>query len=298
MIPSIAAIGLGLALQERLEFRVDVNRVHIDVFVTREGAVPGRLSQESFEVYDNGARQRAELVDIASVPQTFAILLDESGSIRGNKQDLLQRAVLNFADHLRDGDELSVLSFGRRTKLRSPLGFGRPAALESAFAIRGGGLTALNDALFLTTSYLRTARGRPILVVFTDGVDNASWVDEATVLESARLSEVVVYAVEAEAALDASRSAGNLVAGGHSARSLAMLDELTRLTGGRSVESARGEAVSAAFEEILSEVSARYFLVFTPPADAQPGWHELRVKVKGVRDSGVRARAGYFLPFE
>lgn len=296
MRTSLAAVGLVLALQEReaLEFRVAVNRVLVDVFLTGEGESLGRLPREAFEVYDNGARQQIELVDVASVPQTFAILLDESGSISGTKRELLQQAVVDFANHLRDGDELTVLSFDERTKLRKALGFERPAAETGAYAIQGGGWTALNDALFLTMSYLRKGRGRPILVVFTDGVDNASWIDEQAVLESARLSEVVVYAVKAEAAVDPQR-AGTLV-GGNSGRSLVMLEELTRMTGGRSVDVAPGASFSEAFEEILSEVSTRHIVALTPPIDSEPGWHELRVKVKGTRDVEVRARAGYFAP--
>jgi VWFA-related protein len=159
-------------------------------------------------------------------------------------------------------------------------------------------LTALNDALFLAMSYLRNARGRPILVVFTDGVDNASWVDEEQLLESARLSEVVVYAIRAETAVDVSRRAGPLSAGGSSGESVATLDALTRLTGGRSIGASQGEVYARAFEEIVAEVNTRYVLAFTPPDDARPGWHELRVKVRGVLDADVRARAGYFLPGE
>lgn len=299
MSAALALSLLAFAGQEQdiFEFQVDVSRVYIDVFVTRQGEAVSDLEASNFEVYDNGVRQQVELTDAASVPKTFALLLDESGSITGRKQELLEEALLEFAARLSDEDELTVLSFAERAVLRHPLGFERPDNEGDTYRIQGGGWTAFNDALFLTMTYLRNAKGRPILVAFTDGMDNASWIGAEAVVESARSSEAVIYAVKADVGT-AALVGGTVVPGGSSGRSAAMLDELTRMTGGLSLEAGRPDAISAAFQEVLSDVSTRYLLTFSPGANAKPGWHELRVRIGGVRDVEVRARAGYFMPSE
>ncbi|HXV62822.1 MAG TPA: VWA domain-containing protein [Vicinamibacteria bacterium] len=287
--------GASSQPQDVFQFRVDVRRVYVDVFVAQRGNSLGNLTARNFEVYDEGVLQEVELVDVASVPQTFALLLDESGSISGEKREHLQEAVRSFAERLSDDDELAVLSFSERTTLRKPLGFDRPED-AATYEITGRGWTGLNDALFLALSYLRTGNGRPILVAFTDGMDNASWIREETVLESARAGEAVVYSVRADVGAQLAQVGGSLTPGGSAVRSSAMLEELARMSGGRTVEAARLESIAKTFEEILSEVSSRYLLSFSPRADGEPGWHRLRVDVKGVRDVEVRARAGYFAP--
>lgn len=291
-----AALLLAVLSQEVLRFRVDVRRVHVDVFVTRDDASVTDLRAEDFEVYDEGKRQEVDLVDVASVPQSFALLLDESGSISGRKREILQAAARDFARRLRADDELAVLGFAERLSLRQPLRLDPSEIEERAYEIRGGGWTAFNDALFLTMSYLRNARGRPILVVFSDGMDNASWIREESVLQSARANEVVVYAVKADVGEHLSQAGGALAPGGSSGLSSRMLDELIALTGGRSVAATRPDAIGEAFQEILAEVSTRYLLVFSPDENASPGWHELRVRVKGAGDVAVRARKGFYLP--
>ena len=290
------ALLLAVLSQDVLRFRVDVRRVHVDVFVTRDDASVADLRAEDFEVYDEGKRQEVDLVDVASVPQSFALLLDESGSISGRKRELLQEAARDFARRLRVQDELAVLGFAERLSLRQPLRLDPSGIDESAYEIRGGGWTALDDALFLTMTYLRNARGRPIMLVFSDGVDNASWIGEEAVLQAARASEVVVYAVKADVGEHLSQTGGALDPGGSSGLSSRMLDELTELTGGRSVAASRPDAIGEAFQGILSEVSARYLLVFSPDENASPGWHELRVRVGGGGGVAVRARKGYYVP--
>jgi VWFA-related protein len=294
--PALLALSLlaSASSGQDFAFRVDVSRVYVDVFVTRHGEAVSNLDVSRFQVYDEGALQPIELVDTAAVPKSFALLLDESGSIGGRKRELLEDAVFDFASRLSDDDELALLSFAERARLRRPLELAGASRERDLFRIESGGWTAFNDALFLAMAYLRNAKGRPILVAFTDGIDNASWIGEDAVLATARSSEAVIYSVKADVGIEPPVR-GAVVPGGSSGRSAAMLEDLARMTGGRTLEAARVENVAEAFRRILSEVDTRYVLVFSPGPNARPGWHDLRVKVDGVRDVEVRARQGYFM---
>lgn len=284
---------VATASQASFRFSADVQLVYVDVFVSIDGEVLPDLPAERFVVHDGNERRDVRLVDVKAVPQTFALLLDESGSITGRKRQILHDAFAGFARRLEADAELAILGFAERTTLRKPLGAARLDLEEEAGLLGdGSGFTALNDALYVTFSYLGSAGGRPILVVFTDGMDNASWVREEMVLDAARSSEAVVYLVEADAGLGVLNGGAGLEPGGTAARAVAMLDSIVALSGGRKIDAGRPERVADALSEILAEVSARYLLVFDP-GDAAPGWHDLRVEVKGV-DAQVRARSGYF----
>jgi hypothetical protein len=113
-------------------------------------------------------------------------------------------------------------------------------------------------------------------VVFSDGVDTASFLPEDRGLEAARRANAVAYGVWA---------------GG--AAKPAFLRALTEVTGGRLLDAADGPGLRQAFVDVLGEARQRYLLAFTPTGVAVGGWHTLRVKVK-TRRATVRARPGYF----
>jgi Ca-activated chloride channel family protein len=292
---SFALAGLFLVFvgQEPFQFRIEVNQVYVDAFVSRDGAPVTNLTAENFEVFDDGKRQYVELVDASSVPHSIALLVDNSASISGRKREYLRQALGAFVSELKDDDEFAVLTFAERTVLEQPLRFERPGTQGIKLEVTEGRATALNDAIFLALGYLRGAAGRPMLVIFTDGNDNASWIREERLFEAVRGSEVVVYAVQSRTNAELQGIPDAQQAGADSDPGTQLLRKVTKLTGGRSMRAARMENLAETYHDILSEVSTRYLLVFSPPTPVRPGWHDLRVKARGARNVEVRARAGY-----
>ena len=123
------------------------------------------------------------------------------------------------------------------------------------------------------------ADGPTLLVVATDGRNNLSWLDGATVVDEAVRHETVVYPVSI----------------GEEPDGLKLLSILASETGGRVVHgTSRG--LGKAFREILAEYRQRYILSFTPEGlSTQQGWHRLEVRVRGHEHAKVRARRGYWV---
>jgi hypothetical protein len=65
------------------------------------------------------------------------------------------------------------------------------------------------------------------------------------------------------------------------------------MSGGRSWSATSDRQLQALFTTALDEMRARYLLTYTPRNVKQPGWHELKVKVRNGGD--VTARRGYFV---
>ena len=109
--------------------------------------------------------------------------------------------------------------------------------------------------MFLASVHERAKRDADALV-FSDGVDNASWLSEEAVLESARRAGVVIHAIR--------------VAGQEQPESL-FVEQLTETAGGR-VWSARSDAeLQRLFTTALDEMRGRYLLSFSSKRLVRPG---------------------------
>jgi VWFA-related protein len=111
--------------------------------------------------------------------------------------------------------------------------------------------------------------------VFSDGLDTSSWLRQKVVLDVAKRSDAVVYAVSAGLA-----SRGEF------------LQDLTRQTGGRLFEIESTRSLSSVFLEVLDEFRQRYLVSYSPRGVSKGGWHQLTVRIKG-QSATVRARPGY-----
>jgi VWFA-related protein len=275
-------------------FSVDVEGVYVDVFVTdASGPVVG-LAASDFELKDNGVRQPVELVTVESLPLTTFLVLDASGSVDGEKLHRLQAAAKMLLAGLRVGDEAALVTFDEEIRVRVPP-TGDRARLERAVSgILPGGSTALFDALY-SGALLASGRGRSLLVLFTDGEDNLSWLDAAQVQRVLLESNVLVQAVgivpkEERTSYPGARNAGEPA----EAPYLRTLRRLAEVTGGRFWTASAPDRLAEAFLAILEAMKTRYVLRFEPNRVRREGLHALEVNL--VRHKGkVQSRKAYFV---
>jgi VWFA-related protein len=119
-----------------------------------------------------------------------------------------------------------------------------------------------------------SSAGRPLLIVFSDGVDSTSWLGSQAVVDIAKRTDAVVYSAEV------------------GARRSSFLGDLTSATGGRSIAIESAKDLRGTFQAILEEFRQRYLISFSPEGVTRGGWHRLEVRVRG-RGLSVRARPGY-----
>ena len=173
------ALGLVAAASSQAPpptFAVGVEGVYVDVFVTDGNRPVAGLTASDFELKDNGVRQPVELASVESLPLTTFLVLDTSGSVAGEKLLRLQAAGRALLGGLRADDEASLVTFDQEVEVRVPPTSDRPRLERAVGGILPGGATALYDALYAGT-LLASGRGRSLLVLFTDGEDNLSWLD-------------------------------------------------------------------------------------------------------------------------
>jgi VWFA-related protein len=274
-------------------FAAGVEKVYVDAFVTQKGrAVPG-LRPEDFELRDDGLRQSVELLALDQAPITVFLALDTSGSVAGEMLSALRAAARGLIDALPAWDHVGLLSFSGRLELRAAPSAARTAVQAAIDRLEAGGSTALHDAIYAAMR-LSAPDERRVVVVFSDGADNRSWLSAEAVREASRRRGAIVYAVCRTSEPDTApwtpgggdpppqRESGYV-------RELRLLAEST---GGLFLVGANPATVNARFQRVIADLSTRYLLAFTPSVRRE-GEHRLEIRSSKGR---VRHRGGYVVP--
>jgi VWFA-related protein len=180
------------------------------------------------------------------------------------------------------------------------------AAIRTAIDdLDAAGYTSLTDAAFAALALRERVEGRMLVLLFTDGLDTASWLSPIAVIEQARRSDLVVDAVRLDRAVPWSPQ-GTLRPRSPAAaeqRRRWFLEEpqlfrdeflpaLADETGGELIVAAQSQDLRSVFVRIVSEFKTRYVLTYAPQNVPPAGWHPIEVRLKNKKGD-VRARRGY-----
>jgi Ca-activated chloride channel homolog len=257
------------------------------VVTDRQGRYVSDLDRERFTVFDNGRRVPIELFTNEDTPLTIGLIIDASGSMRPKMTEVIL-ASLAFARSSNPEDELFVVRFNDDVQhvIRD-----RPFLLAEDLStlnvalrsMRPDGRTALYDALVAGIEHLgRGSRPRKVLVVVSDGGDNASAATLDQVLGRARESNVAIYTLGIFDPEDLDRNPG-------------VLKSLARVSGGERFLPRSPAEMLQSCERIAREIRSGYTIGYVPP-DRDGTYHRVRVEVQPPpsQKMTVRTRPGYF----
>jgi Ca-activated chloride channel family protein len=278
MVAAGVAALLGSAVAPSAQqptFSAKREAVRVDALVTDRGKIVTGLGATDFELRDNGVPQTIDLVSFQQIPLNVFLALDVSASVSGERLTNLQTAGQALLDRLAPDDRSALLTFSHTVLLREGLTGATARVRQALAAVQPLGDTALVDGAYTAIMLDPLDGGRNLLLIFSDGLDTASWLTPDRVLDSAKRSDVVVYGVSSRGPEDSK-----------------FLDDLTELTGGSTLKIESTKDLSTAFLKILDEFRQRYLISYSPTGVSADGWHRLDVRVKGRRVT-VKSRAGY-----
>ena len=274
-----------------LVFATQVESVLIDAFVTGDGGKMPGLTARDFILKDNGARAEFDLLPAESLPIRAILVFDTSASMQGLKIERLRAAAEAFVDRLRPQDEAALVSFSDEITWRAPLTVDRARLRFGILSLQARGATSAYDALF--TALLVPRPGlRTLIVLFSDGEDNMSWLREKQIKGAVERSNALIHVVAAPP-VDA-RPGILRIASDPEIANVKTLRGLAAITGGSLIEVASPEQIGAAFTEIIDRMKDRYVLRYTPGSSLAPGWHALDLQL-ATRKGKVRGRTGYWV---
>ena len=293
---ALASVATGAGQSAQI-FRAGTDTVLLSVTVAdSKGRPVSGLRQDDFTVFEDKVPQAISLFASDPQPIALSLLLDSSLSMERTLV-LAQQAAIGFIERLGRQDVAQVINFNSTSETRIRQGFtGDHKALERAIRqIQPGGWTALYDALYIgmaEANRLRPRLGdairRQAVIVLSDGENTESLKTSDDVIDAAKRSDVMVYAI-------ALRDKTNARPHGFS-ESEYVLRSLSQTTGGRVFVADEAAQLPAIYHQIADELAQQYAIGYisrNPRRDG--GWRQVAVQLPNP-SLVARTRAGYFGP--
>jgi Ca-activated chloride channel family protein len=297
----LAAVAVtGHAFQQPT-FKSGARTVAVYATVTdQEGRLVPDLTREDFEIRDNGKPQPVAVFSNEVQPISVVMMLDRSGSMRGNF-GLVEAAGEAFVRALLPADRARIGSFAEKVQIDPEDFISDHKQLIGILRtkLQNDGPTPLWNAVDASIATLKEQEGRKVVLAFTDGADNPgnfklnnlSFMD---VMRRAQVADVMVYAVGLESASRPTMGGGGLGGGGFAggSRPDPGLPAIAEETGAGYFELRRAQDLSSTFARVAEELHRQYLIGFVPEKlDDKMHKLEVRVKKAGMK---VRARKEYY----
>ena len=191
-------------------------------------------------------------------------------------------AISDFLRGLDRADSVAVYTFSRNLSRAASLTHEHREAIQGLRNAVAGDETALYNALLLTIKDAAKVPGRKVVIVFSNGPDNASMVAPDDVRVVAENEGIPIYVISTSEVNKDPISSG-------------VFRRLSANTGGKAYWARSWQKQMEAFEDIREDMSNSYTVTYYPAANPNDGYRKIHVEI--ISDPGkkyrVRCRPGY-----
>jgi Ca-activated chloride channel homolog len=277
----------------RLTSTVDLVELHASV-VDEKGQFVTGLTPDNFRVFEDKVEQKVSVFSKEDIPVTMGLVIDNSGSMR-EKRPQVNAAALSFVRTSNSADEVFVVNFNDEYYLDLDEDFtSNPQELHDALErIDTRGSTALYDAVIGSLDHLKKGhKDKRVLLVITDGDDDASRKDFSYTVKAAVESNAVIYAIGVFSDDDRKNNKKMI------RKSKKELTTLAEATGGLAYFPDRLEDVDPVCVQVAHDIRNQYTLGYYPTNNAKDGtFRSVKVDLippKGRGKLALRTRTGYY----
>lgn len=298
----LCAAGAALTAQEvrrskgEFTMAVDVDLVVLHTTVVdKNGRIVTDLPSETFRVYEDGVEQKLAVFRNEDVPVTVGLVLDNSSSMTDNRREMLAGA-LTFVETSNRLDEVFVVNFNDDYYLElegKDFTSDIEELKEALSRTNTRGSTAFYDAIRASEQHLkRGTRPKKVLLIISDGDNNASLSSFDTLLRETQQSEAALYLLALPCTGDKRDCR----------RAKREIRRLASVSGGMAYFATSIEQIEALCRKIAHDIRSQYVLGYYPTNRARDGsFRRVRVEVdppKGYDKLVARHRPGYFAASE
>ena len=320
MIRRLAFIMLVVALaaaQDRPTFRIKVDMVVLSFTITdNKGHYVNGLKPSDFRILEDGIAQKLSTfsegnkppVEVAADGSVKPIVVDTTGAAPGATTELrsdafvgtnvfvlfdtsnymyrgfvyASDAIADFIRGLDRADSVAVYTYSRNLSRAAALSKERNQAIAGLRGAVAGDDSALYNGLLLTIRDAAKVPGRKVVIVFSNGPDNASMVAPDDVRAVAEDEGIPIYVISTNEISKDPISAN-------------VFKRISTRTGGKAYFATNWQKQVEAFEAIREDLGNSYTVTYYPQANPNEGFRKIAVEV--VSDAGkkyrVQARPGY-----
>lgn len=275
-------------LEDRV--RLDTNIVNVIISVTdANGRFVTGLTQDHFEVYDDGVKQQIAYLSADDSPVSLGIVFDVSDSMK-KRIGRSVKALGRFIETSHKDDDFFLIAFNDQAKLVQDFTSSGEQIASHLRLVEPRGETAMYDAAYLAVEKVGQGRhSKKALLIISDGQDNRSRYSYKELRNRVQEADVAIYAIGiTDPANDSFFGNGR-----------SLLQEITHMTGGRAFFPSadnEGELIDIC-ARIALELRRRYWLAFYPTdRESATRWHKVEVKLnppKGLGKTSIAYRDSY-----
>jgi Ca-activated chloride channel homolog len=195
-----------------------------------------------------------------------------------------QDAISDFVRSLEGASKIAFYSYSRNLSRGAALTADRSQVLRGVRTTVAGDDAALYNSLLLTVKDAAQLTGRKVIVVFSNGPDNASLVPPEDVAELAQSTGTIIYMISTQLAQAEPVST-------------AVFERMSKVTGGKAYFASSWRDEKRAFASIRDDLAHLYSLSYYPQPNPSRGWRTIKVRLvgKNLQKYHVRTRDGYRL---
>jgi VWFA-related protein len=271
--------------------RMNANLVILSATVVdRHNALVSGLDKNDFQVYEDHVLQHINDFSHEDLPVTVGLVIDNSGSMESKLPNVVAAALL-FARSSNPLDQMFVVNFNEHVSFGLPVGIlftNRPDQLQLGLSdIQAIGEIALYDALAMALDHLNQGNyDKKVLILISDGGDNASKRNLSQVIEMARHSGAIIYAIGIFDEQDGDQNPD-------------VLRRFAKETGGEAFFPKSEMEIALICVRIAHDIRNQYTIAYVPTIHNQDGGYrviDVKVSSPARGHLSARTRAGYFVP--
>lgn len=271
--------------------RTNVDEVVLNATVLHGNQLVQNLTKNDFQVYEDGVKQTILSFQHTDLPVSIGLVVDNSGSM-SRKRPAVNKSALDLIEASNPEDEAFVVNFSDEAFIDQDFTSDVKKLRDGLSHIESRGGTALYDAVVASADKLVADAKRPkqVLIIITDGEDNASSVTlEQTIRRVQQLSGPVIYTI--------GLLFGDEMSRGEVRHARRALEELSTETGGIAFFPKSIEQVDEIAAEVARDIRTQYTIGYrsTKPYN-EPGFRQVEVTAEtpGLGKLDVRTRTGYY----
>ncbi len=268
-------------------FSTETRLVPLNITVAdKSGHLVTNLPQSAFSVFENGVAQQIKIFRREDVPVSMGLVIDNSGSMRDKRQGV-ESAALALVKDSNPQDEVFVVNFNDAYYIDADFTSDIKAMEQGLTKIDSRGGTAMRDALWASIDHVKAKgkRDKKVILVVTDGNDNASERSLEALVRLAQEDDILIYAIGLLSEED-KREAKK------AERALKLLVEST---GGQVFYPKEVSEVEKIANQVAHDIRNQYSIAYTPTNTALDGtFRQIKVTVKASGNPVARTRSGYY----
>ena len=191
-------------------------------------------------------------------------------------------AIADFVRGLDHADSVAVYTFSRNLSRAASLTREHSDAIDGLRNAVAGDDTALYNALLLTLRDAAKVPGRKVVIVFSNGPDNASMIAPDDVRAVAEDEGIPIYVISTSEVNKDPVSSG-------------VFRRIAQRTGGKAYWARTWQRQVEAFDDIREDMSNSYTIAYYPAVNSNEGFRKITVEI--VSDAGkkyrIHSRPGY-----